>query len=80
MTVVQMASRLRMQEILDPNIAELLIQVVKITNRGVHGEIVDQKYMDFASQAYPQIMKELNECKTREMRKIYPVDFEYFSS
>ncbi|MFR7900927.1 MAG: hypothetical protein ACLU6Y_14695 [Ruminococcus sp.] len=47
MTVVQMASRLRMQEILDSNIAELLIQVVKITNRGVHGEIVDQKYMDF---------------------------------
>ncbi|MCU6775587.1 hypothetical protein OCV70_13290 [Blautia acetigignens] len=69
-----------MQEILDSNIAELLIQVVKITNRGVHGEIVDQKYMDFASQAYPQIMKGLNECKTRETRKIYPADFEYFSS
>ena len=71
-------------EILDSNIAELLIQVVKITNRGVHGEIVNQKYMDFASQAYPQIMKELNElqneCKTGKMRKVNLMDFEYYSS
>lgn len=80
MTVVQMASYLRKQEVLDPNIAELLIQVVRITNRGVHGEIVDQKYVDFASQAYPQIMKELKECKTRETRKTYPVHLEYYSS
>ena len=84
MTVVQMASYLRKEEILDSNIAELLIQVVKITNRGVHGEIVNQKYMDFASQAYPQIMKELielqNECKTGKMRKVNLMDFEYYSS
>lgn len=84
MTVVQMASYLRKEEILDSNIAELLIQVVRITNRGVHGEIVNQKYMDFASQAYPQIMKELNElqneCKTGKMRKVNLMDFEYYSS
>lgn len=41
----------------------LLIQVVRIANRGVHGEIVDQKYLDFASEAYPKIIDALDDCK-----------------
>ena len=38
-------------------------KVKRIANRGVHGEIISQKYMEFASQAYPQIIDGLDNCK-----------------
>ena len=39
------------------------ISMLRIANRGVHGEIISQKYMEFASQAYPQIIDGLDNCK-----------------
>lgn len=39
------------------------LAVALIANRGVHGEIISQKYMEFASQAYPQIIDGLDNCK-----------------
>lgn len=37
-------------------------EMLRIANRGVHGEIIGQKYMDFASEAYPQIIDALDDC------------------
>lgn len=48
--------------------ADLLIQIVHIANRGVHGEIVDQRYIDFVNDVYPYVMRELNEC-LKQLRK-----------
>mgnify|MGYP004485415413 CR=1 FL=1 len=48
---------------LDPTSADLIIQMLRIANRGVHGEIIGQKYMDFASQAYPQLIDGLDNCQ-----------------
>ena len=62
-SLVQSAYYLSQQGVLDPKCIDLLIQVVRIANRGVHGEIVDQKYLDFASEAYPKIFDALDDCK-----------------
>lgn len=62
-SLVQSAYYLSQQGVLDPKCIDLLIQVVRIANRGVHGEIVDQKYFDFASEAYPKIIDALDDCK-----------------
>lgn len=62
-SLVQSAYFLSQQGVLDPKCIDLLIQVVRIANRGVHGEIVDQKYLDFASEAYPKIIDALDDCK-----------------
>ena len=62
-SLVQSAYYLSRQGVLDPKCTDLLIQVVRIANRGVHGEIVDQKYLDFASEAYPKIIDALDDCK-----------------
>ena len=62
-SLVQSAYYLSQQGVLDPKCIDLLIQVVRIANRGVHGEIVDQKYLDFASEAYSKIIDALDDCK-----------------
>ena len=62
-SLVQSAYYLSQQGVLDSKCIDLLIQVVRIANRGVHGEIVDQKYLDFASEAYPKIVDALDDCK-----------------
>ena len=62
-SLVQSAYYFSRQGVLDPKCIDLLIQVVRIANRGVHGEIVDQKYFDFASEAYPKIIDALDDCK-----------------
>ena len=62
-SLVQSAYYLSRQGVLDLKCTDLLIQVVRIANRGVHGEIVDQKYLDFASEAYPKIIDALDDCK-----------------
>lgn len=54
---------LNQQGVLDPTSTDLVIQMLRIANRGVHGEIIGQKYMDFASEAYPQIIDALDNCK-----------------
>lgn len=69
-SLIQSAYYLKKQKVLNPNCVELLIQVVRIANRGVHGEIVDKKYFDFASEAYPKIIDGLDECI--EWIKKYP--------
>ena len=53
---------LNQQGVLDPTSTDLVIQMLRIANRGVHGEIIGQKYMDFASEAYPQIIDALDDC------------------
>lgn len=42
-------------EVLDAVTFDLLSQVLKIANRGVHGEIVSDEYIDFVKEAFPQI-------------------------
>ncbi len=62
-SLMQATYYLNQQGVLDSTSTDLIIQMLRIANRGVHGEIISQKYMDFASQAYPQIIDGLDNCK-----------------
>ena len=48
-------------EIISDNTFELAMQILKIANRGVHGEIVSDEYISFVQKTYPELMKQLNE-------------------
>ena len=62
-SLMQETYYLNQQGVLDPTSTDLIIQMLRIANRGVHGETVGQKYMDFASEAYPKIIDALDNCK-----------------
>lgn len=47
-------------EVIDRNVVRLLREIINITNRGVHGEIIDDDYMDFVKKTYPTIKKALD--------------------
>lgn len=52
-------------EVIDGVTSDLISQAVKIANRGVHGEIVSDEYIDFMKQTYPEIQRQLKEAFTK---------------
>ena len=40
-----------------------LINVIKITNQGIHGTELENKYFDYVSKEYPLIVDGLKNCK-----------------
>ena len=56
----QLYTLLRM-EIISDNTFELAMQILKIANRGVHGEIVSDEYISFVQKTHPELMKQLDE-------------------
>lgn len=55
----QMLRHLLLCELIDGNIFELATQIIKISNRGVHGEIVNEKYIDFVITVFPDVQHSL---------------------
>lgn len=60
--LIGMVRWLHNSELMDNNTAHLLIEVIKIANRGVHGEIVSDEYIRFIQNAYPEILAKLKDC------------------
>ena len=58
-SLVYMTEHLVRHEILDGMTADLIFQVIKIANRGVHGEIISDEYIDFVRKVYPEIKTKL---------------------
>lgn len=48
-------------EILDGFTADLIKQIVKITDRGIHGEIISDEYIRFIKTTYPEVEKRLKD-------------------
>lgn len=48
------------EEAIDRNTAGLIREVINIANRGVHGEIIDNDYVQFVKKTYPVIESALN--------------------
>ena len=63
--VMRMTQLLSQAEIINKMTCDLISQVIKIANRGVHGEIVSTKYIDFVSETYPEIVRQLKEASSR---------------
>ncbi len=53
-------------EIINFNIYDLLREVISITNRGVHGELINEDYISFVKKVYPSLFKSLVEVSYRE--------------
>lgn len=47
-------------EVIDRNTAGLIREIINIANRGVHGEIVDNDYLQFVKKTYPMIKRTLD--------------------
>ncbi|URZ15459.1 hypothetical protein [Clostridium felsineum] len=46
-------------EVINLKTVDLIRQIVKIANRGVHNEIVSNKYINFIKQVFPELKKQL---------------------
>lgn len=58
-STIKMAQVLNHAQVINGPTCDLISQVIKITNRGVHGEIVSAEYVTFVEEAYPEIMRQL---------------------
>jgi len=48
--------------IYDRNTMEVLLEIVRIANRGIHNEILSDEYIEFVQAMYPQMIKQLTSC------------------
>lgn len=65
MSMMSMVQILNRAEIINGMTCDLISQVAKIANRGVHGEIVSDEYIAFVQETYPEIMRQLKEADSR---------------
>lgn len=59
LSIMKMIHILSNAEIIDGMTCDIISQVIKIANRGVHGEIVSDEYVTFVKETYPEIMRQL---------------------
>lgn len=65
MTITIMMKLLNRAEVLNGMTCDLINQVNKIANRGIHGEIVSTEYLDFVEKTYPEIMRQIQDASSR---------------
>ncbi len=70
MPIPKMMQLLSRAEVINHVTCELISQVIKIANRGVHGEIVSAEYVDFVEMTYPEIVRQLKDASSRMQ---YPI-------
>lgn len=58
-SAMQMVRFLGQKEVLPGMTIDLISQVIRIANRGVHGEIVSDEYIQFVKSAYPEILRQI---------------------
>lgn len=63
--MMKMTQLLNRKEVINGMTCDLIGQVIKIANRGVHGEIVSSEYIAFVEKTYPEIMRQLKEASAR---------------
>lgn len=72
MTITRMLQFLNRAEVVNGMTCDLISQVLKIANRGVHGEIVSAEYISFVEETYPEIMRQLKAASSRLVYTICP--------
>ena len=56
--MMKMVQVLYRAEVINGMTCDLIGQVIKIANRGVHGEIVSSEYIKFVEETYPEIVRQ----------------------
>lgn len=59
-SVSLMTQFLLRHEVIEYNVSDLIREIVNIANRGVHGEIIDEDYINFVKNTYPLVKKILD--------------------
>ena len=57
---LKMLQVIKNEGLIDNKTEELILEVQKIANRGIHGEIVSDEYIAFVKNVYPGIKQQLN--------------------
>lgn len=63
--ISRIVKQLYQMKIIDEMTCDLILQVIKIANRGVHGEIVSEEYIEFVEKTHPEIMNRLQKAFVR---------------
>lgn len=61
----KMATDLFRKEIIDGITCDLIIQLIRIANKGIHGEKVEKEYIDFVQRSLPTVKDELRAAHER---------------
>lgn len=72
----KMVQYLAKNEVIDGNIAGLIQEIVKIANRGVHGEIVSGDYVSFVKKMFPTVKYALE--KAEKNRDYYSKQYDTY--
>lgn len=64
-TLMSSVRYLLKHEAINASIADGIEQIIHIANRGVHGEIVSSKYIDFVKEVAPGVLRELDEIENQ---------------
>lgn len=72
MPMMKMTQLLNRAEVINGMTCDLIGQVIRIANRGVHGEIVSAEYVAFVEETYPEIMRQLKAASSRLENTICP--------
>lgn len=57
--IIKKIQILKKNETIDKTTADSILEICKIANRGIHGEIIDKKYIEFIKETYPIIQNKL---------------------
>ena len=61
----KMARDLFRKEIIDGITCDLVLQIIRIANNGIHGEQVEKEYIDFVQRSLPTVKEELSAAQDR---------------
>lgn len=63
--VMQMVQHVYRCELIEKVTLDLIMQIIQIANRGVHGEIVSREYVDFVKKNYSHVQSQLSDALDR---------------
>lgn len=71
-SAMMMAQFLNRKEVINGMTYDLIRQVIRIANRGVHGEIVSEQYISFVEKSYPEIIRQLSVVSSQLVKTYCP--------
>jgi len=69
--IIQLLSVAVTNNFIDRKTADYIRQIVTICNRGIHGEIVSNEYIDFVKSILPQVLDKINTVTSKMGHKYY---------
>ena len=65
-SAINMVRFLNLKELIDGRLADQVLQIIQIANRGIHGEIISEEYLEFITLTVPEVKKQLEKIKSKK--------------